>query len=157
MSGFLKCFVYLMLSGFAVFLLGRALPKSWFRYDAFPFRDYSFEQHGNLYRRFGIHKWQNRVPDMSRFFSRWMPPKRLSPGISSAQVEVMVQETCIAECAHLILWFSGAAVLWIWPGLGGAAMYLLGSLIGNLPFIFIQRFNRPKLVALMKKLRQSGR
>ncbi len=156
MTRFWKCLAYLAASGFGVFLLGRAIPKSLFRYESFPFRDYPFERQGNLYRRIGIHKWQHHVPDMSRIFSRWMPPKRLDPNVSSRQVEVMVQETCVAECAHLLLCVSGLAVLRIWPGSGGALMYLLFSLFGNLPFLLIQRFNRPKLVALMKKLRQRG-
>lgn len=155
MTGLLKCLAYLALSGFLGFLLGRALPRRWFRYRVFPYRDHPLEQRGNLYRRLYIHKWHNHVPDMSRIFRGWMPPKRLEAGVDSAAVEVMVQETCVAEFTHVALCVTGLAVLWIWPGPGGAALYVL-YVLGNLPFILIQRFNRPKLVQLMEKLRRRG-
>ena len=156
MTGFWKCALYLAATGFLGFLLGRLLPERWFDGNAFPFRDWPFERQGNLYRKLNIHRWQSHVPDMSRLFRHWMPPKRLTPDITSAQVEVMVQETCIAEVTHITLCVTGLATIWIWPGVGGTLFYLLCGLLGNLPFIMIQRFNRPKLVQLMRKLRGRG-
>ena len=156
MINFGKSILYLAVTGFCAFLLGRVLPKRWFKYDAFPYREYPFEDRGNLYRRLYIHKWHTHVPDMSRIFSRWMPPKRLAVGIGPDQVEVMVQETCIAEFTHAALCVIGLPVLWWWPGRGTAALYAAYVLLGNLPFILIQRFNRPKLVRLMKRLLRRG-
>ena len=156
MTGFWKCVLYLALSGSLSFLLGRFLPKRWFDGAAFPFHDWPFERQGNLYRRVYIHKWQSHLPDMSRVFRKWMPPKCLSGDVTSAQVEVMVQETCIAEVIHVILCVTGLAMIWLWPGVGGFLCYLFGALLGNLPFIMVQRFNRPKLLRLMEMLRKRG-
>lgn len=36
--GFLRCCVYYAFLGVASFVLGRLLPKSWFRGDSFPYR-----------------------------------------------------------------------------------------------------------------------
>ena len=143
---------YLLCIGFLGFLIGRFLPRSWFRYDAFPYRSYAFEQDGSFYRKLYIQKWHTRVPDMSRIFSRWMPPKRLYPGIRAAEVRVMVQETCIAEFTHVALSIAGLALIRIWPGIGGFALTFFNIFPGNLMFVIIQRFNRPKLVRLMHML-----
>ena len=41
--GFLRCCVYYAFLGVASFVLGRLLPKSWFRGDSFPYRCASWE------------------------------------------------------------------------------------------------------------------
>ncbi len=156
MTGFLRAALYLIVTGFAAFLIGRILPKHWFHGDAFPYRDYPFEQKGNLYRKLYIQKWHTRVPDMSRLFRRWMPPKRLPANPTSAQIELMVQETCVAEFTHLALLAVGLPVLWLWPGPGGIALYAVDALLGNGIFILIQRFNRPKLMHLCERLKKRG-
>ena len=40
---FMDCVFYIALIGIVFFLLGRLLPKGWFRYDQFPFRPFPFE------------------------------------------------------------------------------------------------------------------
>ena len=155
MRGFLLCLCYIAALGILAFFAGRLLARCPLRWDAFPFRDWAFEQKGNLYRRLRIHRWHRHVPDMSRIFPRLMPPKRLSHRISAAQAEVMVRETCVAECVHACLMVAGLACPRLWPGPGGWIVCLVYTLLGNLPFILIQRFNRPKLVMLLEKCRRA--
>ena len=54
--GFLRCCVYYAFLGIASFVLGRLLPKSWFRGDSFPYRCASWEQKAPilLLRLFGF-------------------------------------------------------------------------------------------------------
>ena len=66
----------------------------------------------------------------------------------------MVQETCIAEVIHILLSLTGLALPLIWPGPGGLLACAAYVLLGNLPFILIQRFNRPKLRMLLEKCRR---
>ena len=61
----------------------------------------------------------------------------------------MIQETCVAELIHMLLSVTGLACLAIWPGLGGIAVTIVYILLGNLPFIIIQRYNRPRLERLL--------
>ena len=154
MSGFLKCLLFVALLGVVAFPAGRALPRSMFRYDAFPYRPFPYEDNGNVYRKIGIHRWHNRVPDMSQIFKNSMPSKRIEPGLTAERAEVMVIETCIAESVHLALCVAGLFCLWLWPGWGGIAFYLVYAGLGNAPFILIQRFNRPKLRLLLDKCRR---
>ncbi len=63
----------------------------------------------------------------------------------------LIQETCVAEWTHGILSIAGLAMLWFWPGIGGICMTAVYILLGNLPFIVVQRFNRPRLQKITLK------
>ena len=55
---------------------------------------------------------------------------------------------------HTASCLLGLAFLWLWPGWGGAAMLTVWVLLANLPFILIQRYNRPRLVRLAALLQK---
>ncbi len=152
--GFWKCFWYLIITGVIAFFAGRLLPKNWFRPDLFPYRSYKFEQGGRIYNKLKIRKWQNIVPDMSRILPKWMPPKNLS-GNYKERLPRMLQETCVAEMIHSLLCITGLYCLKLYPGIGGVIIVLLYIVFLNLPFIIIQRYNRPRLLRIMKEMLQS--
>lgn len=153
--GLLHCLIYIAAIGVVGFIAGRFLPKKWLKYDAPPFRELPFEKGGNFYRKLGIHRWHKRLPDMSHILPGVMPPKKLTAHISSAQAEVMVQETCVAEVVHVLLAVLGLYLPFLWPGPGGVVVCLVYVLLGNVPFVLIQRFNRPKLRMLLEKCRRA--
>ena len=64
----------------------------------------------------------------------------------------MIRETCTAELVHNLLNIAGLWLLNLWSGLGGIIMYLVYFLLGNLPFIIVQRYNRPRLKVLLNRL-----
>jgi len=152
--GFWRCFWYLIITGVIAFFAGRLLPKNWFRPDLFPYRSYKFEQDGRIYNKLKIRKWQNIVPDMSRIFPKWMPPKNLS-GNYKERLPRMLQETCVAEMIHSLLCITGLYCLKLYPGIGGVIIVFLYIVFLNLPFIIIQRYNRPRLLRIMKGILQS--
>ena len=155
MVGFRKCVIYIVVMGVVGFILGRLLPKRWFKYDAPPFRALPFENGGHFYRKLGIHRWHKRLPDMSHILPGVMKPKQLIGHITAAEAELMVQETCVAECTHALLSVMALYMLRLWPGPGGLFGCIAYILIGNVPFILIQRFNRPKLRMLLDKCRRA--
>ena len=148
---FLHCALYLAITGIIAFLVGRIVPKSWFQADRFPYRCYPAEQ--KLYRVLGVKGWQSKVPDMSRIFPALMPAKKLTAD-TFADLPRMIQETCVAEMIHFLLSLSGLACLVIWPGAGGIILTTVYILLGNLPFIIIQRYNRPRLQKLLAMQRR---
>ena len=147
------CFMYLCLIGILGFFIGRILPKGWFHPDGILFRTCAFEKNGTIYNRLKVKRWMNKVPDMSRILPGMMPPKSLSPGIGPKQLDLAIRETCIAEFVHLALGLLGFFCVLIWEGIGGRILALL-YLIGNLPYIIIQRYNRPKLMRVAERLRE---
>ena len=147
------CACYLAATGILAFFIGRMLAGHRFRYDAFPFSSFGFEQDGQLYKRLRVSAWQSRVPDMSRVFPKLMPPKKLSARPDEQTLLVMIRETCAAEATHALLMLAGLGVIFIWPCAWGILLYLVYAIFGNLIFILIQRYNRPRLVRLYERMR----
>lgn len=154
--GFLRCFVFLALLGSVSFVVGRILPKFLFCGDDFPYRPYSFERDGAIYEKLYIKSWQNKLPDMSKLFPSLMPRKAIEDK-SAVAFKRMIEETCVAEFTHTYLALVGFVCLALWKGVGGIVISLLFA-FGNIPFIIIQRYNRPKLVRVYKKqLKREGK
>lgn len=120
-----------------------------FHPNKFPFRPYAFERQGRFYEKLGVRRWKNRLPDMSKLL-RSLPRKAVTCR-SSERVRLLVQETCLAEAVHLALMALALPVLAIWPGWKGAVLAAVYAL-GNVPFILIQRYNRPRLLHLAQTL-----
>ena len=133
--------------------LGRLMARLPLNGKRFPFQALPFEKNGKLYEKLGIRRWKNKVPDMSKILTKILPPKKVSFRDDVEKLEVLVKETCVAESVHIILCLLGLGLLAIWPGPGGMVMTALYLLLGNLPFIVIQRYNRPRLLSLLEKKR----
>ena len=145
----LKCACYLALTGTVGFFAGRIVPKGWFKPEKGWFRSFSFERNGAVYEKLGIRKWHKKVLDMSRIFPMLMPAKKMNAE-NQSDISIMIRETRIAEFTHMILGISGFLCLFLWRGIGGMIVSLLYC-IGNIPFIMIQRYNRPRLEKVRRK------
>lgn len=142
------CILYIAAIELLAFPLGRLVPKSWFLPDRFPFRTYAAEE--GLYTRLKVRRWQKKLPDMSRIFPTLMPPKNLS-GDFAELLPLMIAETCVAELTHALLALAGFFCLALWQGTGGL-LFSLGCLAANLPYVVIQRYNRPRLMRLLSTM-----
>jgi len=118
--------------------------------DRFPFKPYAWERNGRVYDKLAIRKWKNHVPDVSRVFKPLMP-KRVTAATTVRDLISLIKECCVAELIHIALMILSAAVLFICPGLEGLILYFLCILI-NLPFVLIQRYNRPQLKITVRRL-----
>jgi len=147
----LQCALYLALTGAVGFFGGRLIPKRWLKPETGWFRCFPFEKNGAVYEKLGVQRWQNKVPDMSRILPFMMPAKNLC-GDYEERLPTMITETCVAELVHIFVAVLGLPCLWIWPGAGGAVVTAIHILLLNLPFIVIQRYNRPRLLRLQNRL-----
>ena len=149
---FLKSLIYYTICGVASHFIGEALPRKWFRYDRFPFRAWKWEKNGTIYEKIHIQDWKDHMPDLSRLMKD-MVPKRLGFCPTAEQVRTLIAETCVAEAVHVCLCLV-APVIWLfWRN--GMGIFLTGVVIVcNLPFIWIQRYNRPALIAFAKRLEE---
>lgn len=101
------------------------------------------------------------MPDVSRMFPNIIPKKELGDEPSCEKLEIMIRETCVSEVTHIILSVMGIAMIWLWPGSGGITLFIVYVVLGNVPYIIIQRCNRPRLKRLLaaerrKELRLKG-
>ena len=147
----LKCALYVFVIGIATQFAGQALPRQWFDPDSALFRQRSWEKDSDFYRKIRIRKWKHKLPDASKH-SKNMYRKAVNTTPDAENLERMVQETCVAEFAHTLLILLSLGVVKIWKGRQGWICWLL-CLLGNLPFILIQRFNRPRLQSALARVR----
>lgn len=146
------CIGYLAFTGVLAFIIGRLLPKKWFNWEDAPFKTLPAEKNGKIYECLHIRKWKDIVPDMSKIVPALMPKRapRAAHG-SKEEMELLLQETCVAELIHSALCIVGIGCLYVWPGMPGVVVALLNVLC-NLPFMIIQRYNRPRLCRLYQRL-----
>lgn len=143
---FLYSILYILCVGIVVFLLGRLYPRKWLRADCFPFKSFKFEKNGMIYNKIKIMKWKTKLPDASliitKVLPKFMPRKRLD---NENNIPTLINETCIAEATHVVAAILGFGCVFIWNGIGGWIMSIL-FLLFNIPFVIMQRFNRPRLI-----------
>ena len=159
MHGFWRCALYLAALGVAAHPLGQALPRKWFCAEKAPWRSAPWEKGGRIYLKLGIRKWKDHLPDMSRLMpdmSRLlgdMVKKQLAPD-GKTDYALLVQETCVAECVHWALTLLSAGIFFLWRSGWAVLLWLVYNVLGNVSFIVIQRYNRPRLQKLAEKTRR---
>ena len=142
--------VYLLLIGVASHFIGQALPRHWFDPGSKSFRMHPWEESGNFYRKIHIRKWKDKLPDASKVMPD-MYRKEISGPPSEENLQCLIAESCVAEFIHKLLILLSLGVVKIWSGKNGWFFWFLCAL-GNLPFILIQRFNRPRLQAALSRM-----
>ena len=108
------------------------------------------EKNGKIYDRLHIRAWKDFMPDMSRVMKD-MVPKRVGIAPTSEKMWILVRETCRAELVHWGLCLLSPVIFFFWWNLIGVLLSLL-VIFCNLPFILIQRYNRPAFVSLARRL-----
>ena len=86
--------------GLLAHIIGEALPRRWFRAEAFPYRAYAWEQNGKFYQKLGIRAWKDRLPDKSRLV-RSAYRKSVAAHHEAGSMDRLVQETAFARQAGL--------------------------------------------------------
>ncbi len=117
--------------------------------DARLYRARRFEAGGRFYRHtLRIHRWKDRVPEAGALFPGGVSKRRLPPG--ERGLDRFVVETRRAELGH---WLAAAAgpVFVLWNPPVAAGLLALYGLAVNLPCIAIQRYNRLRATAVLRR------
>lgn len=134
------------------FFIGQSLPRKNFDYKVFPYHPFRWENGGRIYLKLRIQYWKDKLPDMSRYITS-MFRKKLTVMRSPEYLEDLIKETCVAELVHWGLIFISPIYMVLLDGALGAVGAALFA-VGNVPFVLIQRYNRPRLVQLMLRQRE---
>lgn len=149
-----KCAVYWAVLGVLSHIIGERLPRSWFVPDGYWFRARKWEKKGTVYeKRLHIRAWKDRLPDMSRLMPDMLPKRIDGRHVNADDVDALMRETCVAEAVHLVLFAMAFGCAAIWRSVGGWVVSVVTALC-NIPFVLIQRYNRPKLQRLYDKLKR---
>lgn len=144
--------IYITVIGQACFWLGLILPRNIFDENKFPYRLFKWEKGGKLYDKLRIKKWKSKLPEMS-MLTKVIFPKKLKKDMTSADFDRLVKESCIAELSHYVLCILSIGIYYIWKGKIGLLLTLLYSVLGNVTYIVIQRYNRPHFISVRDKLK----
>ena len=142
--------LYVLFCGILAHVVGETVPRAWFCAERFPFAPWKWERGGMIYEKIGIRHWKDHLPDMSRVVTR-MVPKRFDRFPTAESVKRLIAETCVAEAIHVVLGFLSPVIWVFWKNYMGVILSFI-VLIGNIPFVLVQRYNRPTLVALHGRL-----
>ena len=132
MHGFWRAALYAAALGILAHPVGQALPRRWFDPHRTPYRCRDWEQGGRVYNKLHIRRWKDRLPDMSRL----MP-------------DMVKKKLAAADPMSLVVLSVG--MLFLWKSVWSRALWLVYNLLGNVSFILIQRYNRPRLLRLAEK------
>lgn len=142
--------IYIAVLGILSHFVGQALPRARFSAESFPYRTADWENGGRVYEKLGIKHWKDALPDMSRIMPD-MVKKKLTGQNREQGMEVLIAETCVAECVHYWLIVLSLGIFLFWRGVWALVFWLVYNILGNVPFILIQRYNRPRLVLLEQR------
>lgn len=116
------------------------------------FKTMAGEKGGAIYQRlFRIKAWKDKLPEAGAFFAGGVAKNHLGRSDKDT-ITGFYFETIRAEFSHwLPFWFSWTFFLWNTPDIA-VWMPPIG-LLGNLPFILIQRYNRARTEILVDRYR----
>ena len=130
------------------YLITRYAPTSAFDYRKSWYREHFFER--KLYRFLRVKRWKSLMPTYGSFNKKNLPAK-----ITRDYLAQFIEETCYAEIIHWGIGLAGfssitftlfteAPIEYLWLFLGIAVVMFFSQM----PFIAIQRYNRPRLIRL---------
>ncbi len=137
--------------GIPAFFIGESIPRSWFDYRRFPFKCYAWECNGQIYERLGVRWLKTHSIDMSRIMPKAFP-KQNTISRDKAHLERLVQEMCSAELVHWVLALLSPVFWLLIEGWYGVAISI-GYALSNLGDIIIQRYNRPRIVMILERIK----
>nr|WP_122012340.1 glycosyl-4,4'-diaponeurosporenoate acyltransferase [Maliibacterium massiliense] len=139
------------LIGLFMTIVGLLIPSRWLKPQAWIYRPRAFEEEGAFYQKhFAIVKWKDVMPTATKLLHLGFSKGSLR-SLSPEYLQTFIVETCRAELTHLMLiLLSPLFYLWNTPGWGTAMM--LCGILGNVPYIMIQRYNRPRFMRMLAHL-----
>ena len=147
----LQCVGYMLLIVIAALLVDPFLPRGGGSDEEERFVEYPWEE--KLYQFLRVQRWKDHMPDMSRV-TPWLKTKKPGLPLTLDDVEKLIAETRVAESVHWVLYGLAMGCIVIWPGMGGLLTALLAGFAVHMPFIIIQRYNRPRLIVLRDRMKK---
>ncbi len=140
--------VIIFLMDLIVSLTVRALPEK--LYDATKPIYTVKKWERNFYEKIGIRKWKDKIPELGKITNF---PKDKIDNTEPQYLFKFLSETCYAEVMHIFMTLVGFVIIainpikYVW---NFTLPLALVNMILNVMPICVQRYNRPKLLALYK-------
>lgn len=124
------------------------LPITIFHFNSWLFRVRNWEKDGYFYQRwFSVKRWKNSLPELSDFLSFLFSKKQMKQ-YSTDYLYRFALETCRAELVHWCIIIS-SLLFTQWNHTGISLFIFVFAVLCNLPYIIIQRYNRPRILSII--------
>lgn len=129
-------------------ILSLQVPSAFLDFRNWLFKERAWEDGGSIYQRvFKVKRWKDKSPELSDFIATIFPRKRI-PSFDKEYLHKYLLESCRAELTHWGIILS-SFLFALWCSLPQTAAIILIALALNLPFVIIQRYNRPRIITFL--------
>jgi len=141
-------FVFILLSVVNTFFSLR-LPEFILDYKNWLYQERKWEDGGKVYQRiFKVKNWKNELPELSDFLKPIFPRKHIT-AFDEKHIQKYLLESCRAELTHWGIILS-SFLFGIWSGFLETLFMIFLALGLNLPYVIIQRYNRPRIIRFLE-------
>ena len=150
---FLNSAFYAMIIGLITGFVFALIPQKLFLKFKNCYKLHPYEQEGKFYtKHFKINAWKDKLPQFSELTKFGFSKASLNT-VSSEYLEIFYIETMRAELTHwFLILFSPIYLCFADKIL--ITFTITCNILGNLPFIMIQRYNRGRVLKLLEHLRK---
>ena len=136
--------------------LSLRFPAAVLEHRLWPYRTRAWERGGAIYDQlFRVKAWKARLPSGGGMLGGFSMTRMVSHDV--AHLERWVLETCRSELCHWVA-IAPALLFFLWNPPAVGIVMIVYALAFNLPLVIVQRRNRPRLLALIKRRKRlSGR
>ena len=130
-------------------MISLKIPNRFYAKDSWLFRCRAWEQNGKIYQTvFRVRWWKQKLPDGGALCGGYR--KRHLQNRSTANLELFLIESRRAELTHVlaILPFGFFGLFAEWTVI---PIMLTYALVMNMPCIIAQRYNRPRIMAILNQ------
>lgn len=148
---FIDLCIKVIIYGFLAGCLFALLPRKLLRKCVV--KEFKFENNGKFYEKFfHILKWKDHLPQFSNITKIGFKKDSIK-SISVDYLETFYIETIRAELTHFFLIIFAPFYFTVNEYTAGFKIFaVLSNIFGNIPFIMVQRYNRPRIQALLQKI-----
>lgn len=133
-------------------ILSLKIPQKYLSPELFYFKEHSWEKGGKFYEDvFYVKRWKKFLPDGGAVLGGGYKKKQLTD-FSKENLNQFLIESCRAEVTHVIAIFP----FWVFGFFASSRVVLIMfiyALLVNLPCIIVQRYNRPRISKLIKRMK----
>lgn len=116
---------------------------------------HAWEKNGDFYQQFfDVKKWKDRLPEMGDNSPSQLRKNHMNNS-DPMYLYIFILETVRAEMCHGLAFIFGILTLMKNNEVAGQFFLLLYIVLINIPFVIIQRFNRPRLEHLLERIVKS--
>jgi glycosyl-4,4'-diaponeurosporenoate acyltransferase len=134
----------------SVAYLATRFPPAILDHNLWLYRTRPWERGGALYDDlFHVRKWKSRLPDAGRIFGNAFTKERIRY-TDQGYLRTWVRETCRAELCHWIA-ILPSLLFFLWNPIHLGVIMVIYAMAFNAVPIVVQRYNRPRLLAIIQK------